>query len=116
MSFIQFLVCIFPWKILICRLKFYLTTHVIRVIFLSSMSFFYHQKRYSTSFFIVKVSRILVSMFRCYLFSFNMENPYLECKNSKTIAESIFQVTIELLAEVFIKSMPSGISLLCKQN
>lgn len=49
-------------------------------------------------------------------FFFNMKNLYLECKNSRTIAESIFQVTIELLAGVFIKSMPSGISLLCKQN
>lgn len=41
---------------------------------------------------------------------------YLECKNSKTIAESIFQVTTEFLAGLFIKSMPSGISLSRKQN
>lgn len=41
---------------------------------------------------------------------------YPECKNPKTIGESIFQVTIEFLAGFFIKSMPSGISLLCKQN
>lgn len=82
---------------------------IINIVFLSLKTIF-------DKFFIVKVSGILVPMFRCYFFLFNMKNLYPQCKNSKIRTESIFQVTIEFHAGFFIKNMPSVISLLCKQN